>query len=979
MPLSAMPLLTTGTSQSIDLPAQTADFWLARLFQGNALMRYLVAVILTAGGLGLSGQGALAQRARINRDANTGSVTVNQNAFDIQTGPLTNTSDIPLPAGLPNGTREGQALPVGFVEGQLAPNTLDITTNYDFIQRSFNDALNGEEGSGGPTYSLDRDSVRTMTQFNLNYVRGDHNFAEGIQVTVLNADGSVKSTETKFVRGDGVTKGPQGEVLPESAQIAVAYGMDEQVELRILNLRDNSDTQPAESGVYFSSDGQIIAEDLPNGGDRDFDDGEYVDLLGGSGEANAIEERTDTETDSDEESTPLDPLIRRDENNVETNEETVVQRDEEVVESVIDRGEIKVPNSLSTRLGHAVGLRTEDDELLVYDRYSATGEVRAGSDGLTATGQLRPLFSNPKIPPTLVTGGVNFDPFADDNEAGFSATLGLTQFLTRTHRLATDEFGNVIENPDPDGPKPLEPTGLFSNRRMVGYVPGGIRRDEPISSSNGVFELPQNQTIVIEPPNPQAVGRGQAAYTDNVGGLLIENTAGDLTFVPQWTKEGYAQSPLELEAGSATRIVYALVPQQAGQNLQLGQTYAVDDSGRDYQIADGGFTVIAADRNPDNFDQESTNVYTVEDTLPDINNASNAFFNGIRGVYIQTPGGERIPTVDLDIPAEADARVGNEVFPDVPGQRPYARTTRAGGLYIAGALSGGFGNQRDLLSRTTSTFETETDQRRTTGIVNLFETPRNQIVTNTIETTTTTRTTGSARFQINSVGLLEEVMFDPTSDPEVIDTSRNNLDSTTRVELGEETEISSESFERVDVLESNTTLVEQDSSTRDNSYATFSPLGGEIALGGVFNFGNTPWSRAANLVRAEIFAGDTILGRGSDGSDTGWRAELLVHPFGEVQRDGYQYDEAGNVVPLYQTEPVLDANGDRIIETLTADDGSTADMLVSQFVVDDVTGDRLPERVGTGRPKGPGVYVRVDGAFDNDNDTVVNGGLQFTF
>ena len=976
-----MPLSTAGTSQAINLPDQavlpTSNFWLARLFKSGTLTPYLTAIILAAGGLGLTSQGASAQRASVNRDPNTGSVSVNQNAFDVNTGPLTNTSNIPLPAGLPVNTRDGRALPVGFVDQQLAPNSLNITTNYNSIQQSFNDALN--RGEGGPTYSLDRNSVTTTTQFDLNYVRGQHKFAEGIQVSVIAPDGTVRSTETKFVRGDGVTLGTEGQTLPSTDRITVTYGVDDVVELRILNLKSNSDTQVSQSGVYFTRDGQIIAEDFVNGGDRDFDDGEYVDLPGGAGRANATEERTATEITSAEDISPLDPTIRRDENNVQTNDETVVSRDEEVAESVIERGEIEVPNSLSTRLGHAVGLRTEDDQLLVYDRYAATGEVRAGTDGLTATGQLRPLFSNPKMPPTLVTGGVNFDPFADDNEAGVSATLGLTQYLTRTHRLASDVFGNVIENPDPDGPKPLEPTGLFNNRRMVGYVPGGIRRDEPISSSNGVFALPQNQTIVIEPPNPQAVGRGNAAYTDNVGGLLVESAAGDLTFVPQWTKAGYAQSPLELAAGSASRIIYALVPQQAGQNIQLGQTYAVDSSSGDYRIADGGFTIIAADRNPDNFDQESTNVYAVEDTLPDINNATTAFFNGIRGVYIETPGGDRTPTVDLDIPSEADARVGNELFPDVPGQRPYARTTRAGGLYIAGALSGGFGNQRDLLSRTTSTFETQTDQRRTTGVVDLFSTPRNQVVTNATQTTTTTQTTGTAAFQINETGRLENVAFSPTSAPTVLGSDRTNLEPTTRIDLGEETAIGSESFERVDVLSSNTTLVEQDTSTRDNSYANLSPLGGELALGGVFNFGNTPWSQAANLVRAEVFTGGKVFGRGSSSSDTGWRAELLVHPFGEVQRDGYQYDEAGNVVPLYQTQLALDANGDRILETLTAPDGSTADMLVSQFVVDDETGDRLLQRVGTGRPKGPGVYVRVDGVFNGNEDTVVNGGLQFTF
>ena len=41
------------------------------------------------------------------------------------------------------------------------------------------------------------------------------------------------------------------------------------------------------------------------------------------------------------------------------------------------------------------------------DRYSGASQVRLGSDGLSATGQLSPLVNNPKAPPTLVTGNVH--------------------------------------------------------------------------------------------------------------------------------------------------------------------------------------------------------------------------------------------------------------------------------------------------------------------------------------------------------------------------------------------------------------------------------------------------------------------------------------------------------------------------------------------------------------------------------------------
>jgi hypothetical protein len=971
-----MPLSITQTSQAKVSGFRFARFWMTSLLCNSEIPPVLTAMVVAIASLGLGGQSAIAQ-VTINRDANTGAVQIDRNAFDVETGPLTNTSNIPLPAGLPTGTREGQELPEGFVNNQLAPNSLEITTDYEYINRSFNEILGGQD-SDNLNYTLQRDSVRTTTSFDLNYVPNDHNFAEGIQVTVFNADGSVKSTETQFVRGDGVLRGPQGQTLPSSARISVDYTVDETVELRILNIRDNEDPEITQSGVYFTRNGQIIAEDLPDGGDKDFDDGEYIDLDGGAGTGVAVEERTDTTTESDDEETPLEPEIRREEI-VESQEVvTAVETTEEVEDIVIERGEVETPDPLSNRIGHAVGMRTPAGELLVYDRYSATGDLRAGSDGFSATGQLAPLFGNPSAPPTLLTGSLNFNPWVDDNEAGFSGTVGLTQFLNRTHRQASDVFGNVIENPDPDGTRPLEPTGLFNNRRMVGYVPGGILRDEPILSSNGIFELPSNQKVVIEPPNARAVGRGDSAYTDNVGGLLVESANGELTFVPQWNAQGYAQNPIELEAGEATRIIYAMVPQQAGQNLRLNQAYEVEQSAGDYRIEDGGFKIIAADRYPDNFYQESGEVYTVEDTLPTAENASTALFNGIRGVYVETPGGDRIPTVDPNIPAQADARVGNELFPNVIGQQPYAQTTVAGGFYLGGTLTGGIGNQRDIVNRIESTFETETDQRRTLLTTNTFLTPITQVDSTVVETTTTTERAGQAAFQINSNGLLEQVSFNPTSDAQVTATNSRNLDTSSEIRRGEEVLRDSVTQESVEVLDTRTSLIEQDSSEQSNSYANASPVGGEIALGGVLNFGNTPWTPAANLVRAELFARDTIFGRSANGSEAGWRAELVFHPFGEVRRDGYQYDEAGNVVALYQTEPRLDASGKQMVDVLEGDNGSTVEMPVSQFVLDEA-GERVIQQVGTGRSKGPGVYVRVEDAWDDGDSAVVDGGVQFSF
>ncbi|MEO0708576.1 MAG: hypothetical protein AAF050_23355, partial [Cyanobacteria bacterium J06649_5] len=115
-----------------------------------------------------------------------------------------------------------------------------------------------------------------------------------------------------------------------------------------------------------------------------------------------------------------------------------------------------------------------------------------------------------------------------------------------------------------------------------------------------------------------------------------------------------------------------------------------------------------------------------------------------------------------------------------------------------------------------------------------------------------------------------------------------------------------------------------------------------------------------------------------NGSEVGWRAEATFHPFGEVQREAYQYDEAGNAVPVYQTEAVRDANGQQVVETLTSPDGQQVDLLVNQFALD-ANGDRIAQSVGTGEAKGPGIYIRVEDAFDDDEGVVVAGGLQLSF
>lgn len=955
-----------------------------------------LAVLLLIAGSFSAGRPAIAQNTQppnIPVRSEDGSVNVNNNALDIRTGPLTNTSDIPLPSGLPASTTNGVSIPVD--RTRLAPNTIRISPDLSYIQENFNRLVTGQTpDSDNLQYTLQPDSVQIRTTFALVYRRGNHRFGEGIQVRILDAAGNEKSSQTAFVRGDVITIGPDGQPLPNQQRVEAVYGIGDVVELRVLNLR-NDNTAASESAIYFTrdfkstgpdSDGGFIVEDFRGGGDVDFDDGEYVQAPTGIGSAIAREERGNLTVETRAVPVDLEPLVEQ--VVVEEQEiiESDIQSDVQEIELARERGQVEITSfEPSILLGHATGVRAENGDQLLYNRYSNAKEARLGSDGVRIAGQLSPLIGNPSAPPTLLTGNLRFDPFVDDNEAGLVARLGLTQFLTRTHRLATDEFGNDIMGPDEA--RLLEPTGLFSNRRLVGYVPTSTAdpvQDGQITSSGGIFELPDDRAVTIAPPDSQRVGRGRAAYTDNVGGLIIEQADGALTFVPQWTKDGYAQSPTSLAAGEATRIIYALVPQQAGQNLQLDQTYAVTAGGSEYRIADGGFKIISADRQPQNFVEETAEVYAVEDTVAAGQNAANSLFNGIPGVYTEVPGGQPIATFDVSNAAEADARVGNELYTlsafQEAGQPAYARTTRAGGLYLSGGLTGGLGNQRDTVFLSRQTTEFARDQLINRRTVNTFSTPRTRTDTIRTETGTVTQREGTAAFIINRLGELENAVFTPTGEPTTVVVGEGDRETRTEGEeqLGVREQIDSKTEDTVLSETIDEIARDEESMTREDSNANLSAVSGEAVLGGAYNFGNTPWTTAANTARAELFYRDTVFGRSRNGSETGVRAEVVFHPFGEVKRDAYRYDEAGNVVPVYQTEPMLDASGNQMVETVNGENGESVDLAVNQFVVDEA-GDRLPLRIGTGKAKGPGAYLRAENVFNGSDGVEVEGGLQISF
>jgi len=955
------------------------------------LIPRVIAVFLSAGGLyaaseGLIGRGAIAQI--VNRDPVTGAVTVDRNAFQLQTTDLGNDSGIGLPTDLPESVGEKIVIPVE--PERQAPNGIILRIDQQYIEDNFS------VPNSTATYTLDGDSIRANAFFELDTQEGSHRFAEGLEVIIRDSQNNeIGVPLVEFVRGsfDELdvlrVQDANGNIINLSDVEVIrteSFGPNDSVQVRVLHIE--SDGAPlsaaSESGVYFTRDGQLIAEDSD---DNDFDDGNYLNSVTGEGSADAVASVSSRESANLEETQELEPELRTEETVLEQETVTTTEVASDVISEERVRGSIETPDPNAMRLGHAVGVRTENDEQLVYNRYGGTVQLRAGSDGLSAAAQLPPLIGNPNVPPTLLTGELNFNPWVSDNEAGLSATVAVTQFLTRTHHIATDAFGNTIENPAPRGSRLVEPTGLFNNRRLVGYVPAvvGVDADDAqLSSQAGIFNLPADQAVVIKPLGAGQVGAGDAAYERNVGGYIIERTDGSMTFVPQWTEAGYAQDDITLAAGEAARIIYALVPQQAGQNLQVDQRYEVTTGPSGYQIVDGGFRIISADRQPQNFLREMAEVYAVEDTVQG-SNAATPEFNGVQGTYITN--GQLMPTVDINLPNAADARVGNEVSlltaaNPQPGQAAYARTTRAAGFYLGGSFTGGIGNQRDTIQQRLATSTIETDQQRTTLAVNQFLTPLTQVSFIRRDRLTTTDTPGTARFDISAAGELENTRFESTDEQLAAATTNVSFDvlsTETEITAGEEEQIESTTNTQVEVLARREVASDETAVSGSDSYANASPVQGEIALGGVLNFGNTPWTPAANTVRAELFFRDTVIGRGGSGSETGWRASLMFHPFGERQREAYQYDEFGNVVPLYKTEAVRDANGVQVMEEVVAADGSRVMLPVNRFVIDELTGDRIPQTVGTGRSQGPGLYVRAQDTWDDDDSLAVDGGVQLSF
>lgn len=933
-----------------------------------------------------------------------GTFHIDQNAFDIFSGTLENDSNIPLPDGPIQNPQENQAQPV--IEGQLAPNAVNIQADTEYIEQQMRSHLLEHLQQQSPfewqpeNWGLQDESLQLITRFEVCRCLGNHNYGEGLEVNVYSPDGTLQDSQRVFIRGDSVANDPAGNPLPSSASIEVTYGAQDRVELRVLNLRPGPDgtVTEHESAIYVDINGGLAVEDWQGGGDLDFNDGNYLEINNGVATTRILGLQNNAVADilvtTEVVETPL-PLLERQAVTLVENV-SAVPHQFTTVETTRHYGDIEVPNTDTHLLPHAIGLRTATGEQLLYNQYAATSQVRLGTEGAIATSQFAPLNEDPAAAPTLLVGTVRLNPFADDNDAGLTASIGIAQFLHPTHQDAIDIYGNRIENPEPEGPRLVQPTGLIKDTRTVGYVPATpdqVIPGAPIPSINGMFELPADQGVIIVPPNPDQVGPRDAAYGGNVGGLILEWTDGTAEFVPQWTQNGFDTTPIALAAGQANRVIYALVPQQAGQNLNLGQSYplqpAPNGEGGEYAIAEGGFRVISALHHPQNFVAETTEVYAVEDTLPGPN-AVTTNFNGIQGVYRQRVGGEWIATVDLTDPVSADARVGNSlvteerVIPGTPGQMGYNVTDLAGGFYLRGSLTLGLGNQEDLITTTASTYQSQVNTFTLTTTTDIFHTPVTQVDTFTTTTTATTFTDvqqqGDAIFDIGNDGTIADINVNlaPAQISERLVTEQQTEFDGTEIAMDREFLADSIVDVETSLTHSDPILIDRQVETDTDSYANLSPLLGEIAFGGLLNFGNTPWTPAANTLRTELFARATAIGESHDQDDIGLRAEIVFYPFGEEQRPAYGYDTNGNLVPIFCTEPVFDANQAAIVELVENAEGELIEIPVYQFLYDD-HGERIPEMVGTGRTSGPGIFVTLEELLTDDDGPTVAGGLQLTF
>lgn len=265
--------------------------------------------------------------------------------------------------------------------------------------------------------------------------------------------------------------------------------------------------------------------------------------------------------------------------------------------------------------------------------------------------------------------------------------------------------------------------------------------------------------------SPEGSGPGDSAYT-NVGGLTATYDDGSAFFIPQWASQEVLDRDLHLRVRSLVSLVPTLIQHEPDflSRFDLGQAISIDEL--------AGMRVLRGDVQGYNFRTVSNSIIGVEDTLA----AGNEYFEN--AVIDKFDGVQRSLTLDWN---DGYIASGTELkTADVPNKAA---------LYFGGNASVGMGNRRS----TTTT------------------------------TTTGTRTEQPVSFDINSAGLVENVVLGSI----------------------EESAIAT-------------------SSTSASSSFDFTPVRGEVVLGAVINLNSEEaWTKAMDAIALELYTGNQSGIRGS--------------------------------------------------------------------------------------------------------------------
>jgi len=321
---------------------------------------------LTIGLLGVTG--ILVPEMALAQVTDTGdSLILNQGVYTIETGERFNTSNIPLPTVIPDFVSEREPLPVN--RSFLSATDVEVRANDSYLV----DTIRDQTGYEITDYTLN-------VEVEANRVRGAHKFAEGIEVI-----GGNGSTETAFVSGSGVHRDNEGNQLGESVVLTTEFDRGESATIGFRNIRTN-EGEIKQSGVTFDSNGNLRTEDLQDGGDLDFNDGDY--------------------------SINVDGFATADIQRVDSTQETTSYTQDWDLE----------PRTTSNQLGFL----DENGE------FTSSTRIYAETSGdLGITHQFSPLNNSSR--PTLLNVGLR------TNFESVSASVGVNQFITPVYQTVESE------------------------------------------------------------------------------------------------------------------------------------------------------------------------------------------------------------------------------------------------------------------------------------------------------------------------------------------------------------------------------------------------------------------------------------------------------------------------------------------------------------------------------------------------------------